>query len=91
LPDFGFGSWIVLIIGGGIGFFLLWIVRVLIPTRGIGVVTLLLTAASTCSLFSYVFIADIRDVAMFLALGTLCGLLIHIMFFPDTIPEIFGN
>ncbi len=89
-PDFGFGSWVVLIIGALGGFFLLFIVAMLKPTRGLGVVTLFLSAASTCALFSYIFISSIRDTAMFFALGILCGLLVHIMFFPETVPEIFS-
>jgi len=89
-PDFGFGSWIVLIIGAVIGFSLLFIVSMFKPTRGIGVVTLFLAAASTCALFSYIFISGIRDTAMFFALGVLCGLLVHIMFFPETVPKIFS-
>lgn len=88
-PKFGFGSWVTLILGGVVGFALLFIVRVLIPTRGIGIVCLILTSASTCSLFSYIFVENIRDTAMFLALGTLCGLLVHVMFIPETLPEIF--
>jgi len=89
-PDFGLRSWIVLIIGALAGFFLLFIVAALKPTRGIGVITLFLSAASTISLFSYIFISGIRDTAMFFALGILCGLLVHIMFNPDTVPEIFS-
>ena len=89
-PDLGFGSWVVLIIGALVGFFLLFIVAMLKPTRGIGVITLFLASASTCALFSYIFISSIRDTAMFFALGTLCGLLVHIMFNPETIPEIFS-
>ena len=89
-PVFGFGNWVVLLIGALMGFFLLFIVRLLKPSRGIGVVSLFLSAASTCTLFSYIFISSIRDTAMFFALGTLCGLLVHIMFNPDTVPEIFS-
>ncbi|HYT41376.1 MAG TPA: hypothetical protein VEP90_03425 [Methylomirabilota bacterium] len=89
-PDFGFGSWVVLLIGALVGFFLLFIVAMLKPTRGIGVITLFLSGASTCVLFSYIFVSGIRDTAMFFALGSLCGLLVHIMFNPETIPQIFG-
>jgi len=88
-PDFNFGSWVILIVGAAIGFFLLTAVALVMPTRGIGIVTVLLTAASTCALFSYIFIANIRDTAMFFALGTLCGLLVHIMVNPKTLPRIF--
>lgn len=88
-PDFNFGSWVILIVGAAIGFFLLTVVTLVMPTRGIGIVTVLLTAASTCALFSYIFIANIRDTAMFFALGTLCGLLVHIMVSPKTLPKIF--
>src|SRR2546429_4152604 len=45
-PDFGFGSWVVLIIGGITGFILLFIVRALKPNRGIGIATLFLSASS---------------------------------------------
>ncbi|HLI88989.1 MAG TPA: hypothetical protein VKV37_09885 [Ktedonobacteraceae bacterium] len=88
-PNFGFGSWVILILGVIGGFFLLTVVALLKPTRGIGIVTLILTVASTYALFTYIFIADVRDAAMFFALGTLCGLLIHVMFFPETLPKIF--
>jgi hypothetical protein len=89
-PNLAFGSWMVLLLGLLSGFFLLFIVTMLKPTRGVGVVTLFLSAASTCALFSYIFISSIRDTAMFFAFGTLCGLLIHVMFNPDTIPQIFS-
>ena len=88
-PNFGFSNWVVLLIGALVGFFLLFIVVWLKPTRGIGVVTLFLSAASTCALFSYIFISSIRDTAMFFALGSLCGILVHIMFNPHTVPKIF--
>ncbi len=89
-PDFGFGSWVTLIEGGTVGFFLLWIILFMKPTRGVGVITFLLVAASTCSLFSYIFIESIRDIALFFALGLICGVLLHIMFFPETHRNIFA-
>src|SRR5436853_4507580 len=40
-PDFSFGSWKILGLGAIIGFFLLMVVALLKPTRGIGIVTVL--------------------------------------------------
>jgi hypothetical protein len=58
LPSF---NWLGLIIGTVAGFLLLFLVSFTLPTRGIGVLTLLLCAASTIGLFSYLFNSGTRD------------------------------
>jgi hypothetical protein len=93
IPQFGFGnlpnftaySLVLLALGGILGFFLLRLLSLLMPTRFIGVVTLILAAASSSALFSYLFDLTIRYVVMYFALGLIFGILIHIMFYPESI------
>lgn len=91
-PSFsGFGpdTWILLMGGGVTGIFLFALVRLFIPNRGVGVVVGILTVSSTCALFSYFFVENTKNMAIFLALGLVGGLLIHLIFFPDTLAKIF--
>ncbi len=72
-------------IGFMIGFLFLWGVRFLLPTRMVGLVSLILSAASTSGLYSYIFIDGLRDKILFLVLGFAFGALLHIVFFPRSI------
>jgi hypothetical protein len=90
LPAFNRQIWLILAFGCIAGFVLLLLISVLKSNRGIGIITFLLTATSTCSLFSYIFIQSIRDTVMFFALGLLCGILIGFIFFPQVVTTIFS-
>ena len=72
-------------IGVIIGFLFLWIVRFLLPTRMVGFISLILSAASTSGLYAYVFIESLRGTILFLALGIAFGALLHIVLFPNSI------
>ena len=72
-------------IGLIIGFLFLWMVRFLLPTRMVGLISLVLSAASTSGLYAYVFIETLRDTILFLALGIAFGALLHIALFPNSI------
>ncbi len=72
-------------IGLMIGFLFLWIVRFLLPTRMVGLISLVLSAASTTGLYVYVFVESLRSTILFLALGIAFGALIHIVLFPNSI------
>ncbi len=76
-------------IGVIFGFFLLLGVRYLLPSRRVGFIVLILAACSTCSLYSYIFIVDIRNIALSLTLGVGLGALFHIMILPSSIKELF--
>jgi len=82
LPQFDLSSMGTGLVGG---FLLLWGVRFLAPTRLVGLVTLILAAASSSALFSYVFIESLRSTMVFLTLGTALGALLHVVFFPDSV------
>ncbi|UOY03732.1 hypothetical protein [Blastococcus sp. PRF04-17] len=71
-----------MLLGLIVGFFFLGVLEFLLPTRGVGLLTLLIAAASSIALFSYLFQADARDFTMYLTLGTLFGGLFHIVLFP---------
>lgn len=88
-PHFNWFNGIVLLIGFIVGFFFLWGIRILAPTRLVGLLTLILSAASLSALFSYFFASNVRDVTLFFALSTVFGILVHVMFFPKTLREIF--
>jgi hypothetical protein len=72
-------------IGVIIGFMFLWTVRFLLPTRMVGLISLILSAASTSGLYAYVFIESLRSTILFLALGIAFGALFHIVLFPRSI------
>ncbi len=52
------------------GFVFLGLVRVTVPTRLVGLITLTLTGASTSALFTYVFISSLRVSVLYCALGS---------------------
>jgi hypothetical protein len=89
-PSVGFLGWGALIGGAIFGFFLLLVVRLLNPTPRVGFVTLALTGASTCAIFSYFFIANIRDASVFASLGVLIGVLLQMMLKPVIIEHVFA-
>lgn len=77
------------VFGFAIGFAFLWLVKIALPTRLIGLMTLLLSAASASALFSYVFINNLRVVVLYWTLGTALGILLHIVLFPTSVKDIF--
>ena len=82
LPSYGFAFWpTFLATVGGFGFSrFLDLVR---RTRVVGVFVLVLVASTSIALFSYVFIRDVRQQLVFVALGWALGVLLHEMFFPN--------
>lgn len=82
-------SFSIVIFGTIVGFLLLLGVRLLLPTRRVGFIVLVLATVSTCSLYSYVFIAGIRNVVLSLTLGVGLGTLFHIMILPSSVKELF--
>lgn len=81
---------LVPVLGGGvIGFVLLWLLRALVPTRWVGVVTLLLTAVSAGALYSFIFIDDFRIAVLYASLGGVLGILVHIVLFPSSIGNLW--
>lgn len=76
-------------VGAIIGFFLLLGVKLLLPTRQVGFIVLVLALASTCSLYSYIFIEAIRNIALSLALGVGLGALFHVIIMPTSVKELF--
>ena len=79
-PDFDF---LYVLMGAAVGFVFLMIVSVLRSTKGVGIVTLILSAASSLALFNYFFDADMRNTVMFFSLGALFGVLMFVVIFPQ--------
>jgi hypothetical protein len=71
------------------GLLFLWVVRHAVPTRMVGLITLLLTGTSTSALFTYIFIDNLKVSVLYWTLGTALGILLHIVFFPTSIVHIF--
>jgi hypothetical protein len=71
------------------GFVFLWVVRHAVPTRLVGLITLLLTGTSTSALFTYVFIDSLKVSVLYWTLGTALGILLHIVLFPASVVHIF--
>ena len=72
-------------VGLVIGFIFLWLVRILIPTRIVGLVTLLLSATSSSALFAYIFVDAVRVSVLYASLGAALGILLHIVLFPGSV------
>ncbi len=78
-------------VGFVLGFAFLWAARYMAPTRLVGLIVLLLTATSSISLYAYIFIESLRSMVLFLALGTALGALLHMVFFPGSVRQIWGE
>lgn len=94
-PDFEFSTlpgllFAPMILGLVVGFIFLWLVRAMIPTRLVGLITLLLATTSTSALFTYVFINSLRVSVLYWVLGTALGILLHIVLFPASVRDIFS-
>jgi hypothetical protein len=77
--------------GLGGGFVFLGLVRFTLPTRLVGVLTLMLSAASTSALFTYVFLPPLRDTVLYWTLGVAMGILLHIVLFPGSVRRILAD
>jgi hypothetical protein len=73
------------------GFVFLWIVRHAVPTRLVGLITLMLAGSSTSAIFTYIFIESLRVSVLYWTLGTALGILLHIVLFPTSIAHIFPH
>lgn len=76
------------VFGTGFGFLLLVGVRLLLPTRQVGFIVLIMATASTCSLYSYVFMPDLRNTVLALTLGAGLGALFHVVVLPTSVKEL---
>lgn len=88
LPSFHF---IGAALGTFFGFVIPLVTEKALPSRGIGVLTLFLSAASSVGLFSYLFYSDVRDFTMYFALGSMFGVLMNIVFLPAVIHGIVSR
>jgi hypothetical protein len=75
--------------GLGAGLVFLWLVRHAVPTRLVGLITLMLAACSTSAVFTYIFIDSVRVSVLYWTLGTALGILLHIVLFPTSVEHIF--
>ncbi len=92
-PDFHFSALpglLLLPLGWGLaaGFIFLWMVRYAVPTRLVGIITLMLSASSSAAMFTYVFLDSMRIEVLYWTLGTALGILLHVVFFPSSIEHI---
>lgn len=78
-PGFDLG---ITLIGITIGFGLLWGVKYIVGTPVVGLITLILSAASCSALYSYFFIDRFRGLVLFLALGAAFGALLNVVVLP---------
>ena len=72
-----------LLVGALVGFNILLVARLIRAEALLGIETLLLSAASSIALFSYIFMAGARNGMSYLALGTVFGALLFVVFFPQ--------
>ncbi len=88
LPGF---LWLPMGFGSILGFAILWLIKIVLPTRLVGLITLLLCSVSTSALFTYIFLDSLRVWVLYLTLGTSLGILLHIVFFPASVKGIFAT
>jgi hypothetical protein len=77
-------------LGLGAGFVFLGLVRLAVPTRLVGLITLALAASSTSAVFTYIFIDNLRVSVLYWTLGATLGILLHIVLFPTSVEHIFN-
>ena len=71
-----------IIVGLITGFLVSWIVAAVVPTRAIGVATLLLTASGSTGLYTYFFSAQLHQFLLYGALALAFGWLIRVVLIP---------
>jgi hypothetical protein len=82
-------DWFSCLGGAILGFSALFLARIEQLRAGlVGVFTLILAATSSVAVFSYFFASPLRDFAVFFALFSLFGFLLHLVLFPDTLREV---
>jgi hypothetical protein len=86
LPGF---LWVPISIGVATGFSFLWLIKIVLPTRIVGLITLLLCSVSSSALFTYIFIDSLRVWVLYLSLGVSFGVLLHIVIFPGSVKDLF--
>jgi hypothetical protein len=79
------------LLGLATGFVFLRVLEIFLPSRGIGILTLIMAAASAIALFSYLFQADARDFTMYLTLGALFGGLLNVVLFPSLAKSLLSR
>lgn len=72
------------------GFLILLGVRVLLPTRRVGIIVLILVSASMCLFFSYIFIPYLRDIIFSVTLGAGLGALTHLIVLPSSVKQLLN-
>lgn len=76
-------------LGAVLGFLILLLLNYLRRPSGlVGLFVLFLIASSSIAAFSYFFASPLRSFAIYFALGSLFGMLLHIILFPEAIREI---
>ncbi|MCL6451664.1 MAG: hypothetical protein K6T75_10265 [Acetobacteraceae bacterium] len=82
-----------LLVGAGClaSFAFLWGVKHLMPTRLVGLITLVVAATSSVALYGYFFMEGLRGAVVSLAPGAVLGALLHLVFFPGSIRGIYGR
>jgi hypothetical protein len=76
-------------LGLAAGYAFLGLVRLAVPTRLVGLITLALAASSTSAMFTYIFIDTLRVSVLYWTLGATLGILLHIVLFPMSVEHIF--
>ncbi len=69
------------------GFAAAWFFDLIRSTRAIGLFVMALVAATSMTLYSYLFIGDGRNSLVFIALGFVLGVLLHEILFPEGMPD----
>ncbi|MCS6847400.1 MAG: hypothetical protein RMN52_06770 [Anaerolineae bacterium] len=77
-----------MMLGAIVGFVFMHLVRLVIPTRLVGLLTLVLSATSSSALFSYVFMNNLRVILLHGTLGIALGSLLYIVLFPAAMRSI---
>jgi hypothetical protein len=73
------------------GFATSWFFDLIRSTRAIGLFVMALVAATSITLYAYLFIGDGRNSLVFISLGFVLGVLLHEILFPEGTPDAWSR
>ncbi|MCK5097401.1 MAG: hypothetical protein KAR45_04820 [Desulfobacteraceae bacterium] len=81
MPAYDF-NYLIVSISIVAGFVFSWFFSLIKKKKIIGLYTLVLVGSTTTTIYSYLFIHDLRSYIVFITMGIILGILVHAIFFP---------
>ena len=90
IPEYDFAIFPTLI-SSIIGFVSAWGLDQIKHSRVVGIFVLALVGSTSITLYSYIFISNVRSLVVFFALGVMFGVLLHEIIFPESMQSKIEN